>query len=831
MLPFTESAIAGLEEAIGRCPPNEVLQTGGVLETLSRTDTVGDWSDIWPAYDKDASAVLAGALDGHSYRSGQALDGVDVSEDLLSAFYLLKWISDTYEIEDLTPGAFALALVANPEAGAARELEQFGGLTHEELLSLIQSDLLGVELEDFQEYLNNGVLSEFYEIDAPLPRLGIFSRAVGAVFGIVVAWLTIRAGLGPVVAGAGLALGMLFLAGQLLWHSYPHIQVHEVFDLRWSLAQFKNPSRIVLLCFLVLLFVVVAPTPKGLGRLFLPGMGIIALFVSSLIFVAGLYLVPLEGETSRSALSKIWRRLARYGVPIGTFLFGLAVLPVAWLAQQGLLSITSTFYGPPHKTSLQLRAAIGRWIRDTLDRATFGASLTHLYWPLLIAGACACSFYFLSLSSRLVLSLNRRVHKRSVKFNWWSLVLSLSLGLFIVLAAFSYKGGLSHSRSAWLDRQYTVACPGLASEPFPIDLHAGTGHRLVPTTGEQVDVQLDDIGNNFSFGDLTGDDRPEVAIIITCRSPRSAIVTNEIQVFGDRGRTPKFVARLVPPFNFSPFPPIFDGSKKGGVFRIDDKILEASVTAHAPWDCLTCASIHRTISWRWDRDRFVSKGAEYIGSVPQPPLAVCPASSFCLAHIEADLDGDHRPDHIGLYVDRNNNKIARAMLASGVSSRLLLTEKDLSDVTRAPLEAIGVTDADGDGRDEAIVRTGKGGNTFYPVGILRIDGNRLVLVGESRRGQPASFTVSGGLFHGAGFRCGPMGRDGRRRLTVTEIRRIDSSAPIRGSTWAWRARQYKWNGSALMFERAERGSIVLGENADLSDSRLKSYYGIRCRHK
>jgi hypothetical protein len=75
-----------------------------------------------------------------------------------------------------------------------------------------------------------------------------------------------------------------------------------------------------------------------------------------------------------------------------------------------------------------------------------------------------------------------------------------------------------------------------------------------------------------------------------------------------------------------------------------------------------------------------------------------------------------------------------------------------------------------------------------------------------------------------------MGRDGRRRLTVTEIRRIDS-APIDGSTWAWKARQYKWNGSALIFERAERGSIVLGENADLSDSRLKSYYGIRCRYK
>jgi hypothetical protein len=86
------------------------------------------------------------------------------------------------------------------------------------------------------------------------------------------------------------------------------------------------------------------------------------------------------------------------------------------------------------------------------------------------------------------------------------------------------------------------------------------------------------------------------------------------------------------------------------------------------------------------------------------------------------LDGDRSPDQLGLYVD-GGVKAARAVLATGRTSTLELAQRDIASLNRTPLEAIGVVDADGDGRDEAIIRTGKGGNIFYPAAILKFDGS------------------------------------------------------------------------------------------------------------
>ncbi len=215
-----------------------------------------------------------------------------------------------------------------------------------------------------------------------------------------------------------------------------------------------------------------------------------------------------------------------------------------------------------------------------------------------------------------------------------------------------------------------------------------------------------------------------------------------------------------------------------------------------------------------------------LNAPPLPPP--CPRGSTCLAEMTADLDGDRRPDRIGLFVD-GGAKRAQAVLATGQTTTLQVTQSDIPSLNRTPLDAIGVVDVDGDGREEAIIRTGKGGNTFYPVGILKLDGDRLMLVGEPQGTEADSFMVDGGVAKGAGFRCGPRGPDGVLRLTVNSVQRQFTNASPDPGAWAWETRQYRWVGAKIQFEKVERGTVVAGPNASpASDSRLAAYYGVHC---
>ena len=210
----------------------------------------------------------------------------------------------------------------------------------------------------------------------------------------------------------------------------------------------------------------------------------------------------------------------------------------------------------------------------------------------------------------------------------------------------------------------------------------------------------------------------------------------------------------------------------------------------------------------------------------EPPTEPCPSGAECLAIMKADLDGDHRPDRIGLYLEQGR-KVARAVLANGRASELEIRERDIPDLARPAPDPIGVVDADGDGREEAIIATGKGGNTFYPVGILKLDGTRLVLVGEEQPDGPPSFLVDTGLFHGAGFRCGPTGADGKPRLTATRIehRYTEPDAGL----WDWETRRYRWEGAALVLEKKETGTVqAVPETSGAEDPRTGAYYGIQC---
>lgn len=217
--------------------------------------------------------------------------------------------------------------------------------------------------------------------------------------------------------------------------------------------------------------------------------------------------------------------------------------------------------------------------------------------------------------------------------------------------------------------------------------------------------------------------------------------------------------------------------------------------------------------------------AEFVRGLPWPSPP-CPEGSECIAEMTADLDGDKRPDRIGLYLT-GEDKFARAVLATGDASTLALPDGSGGAIGAPVLAVEGVADVDADGRDEAFIRTNSGGNTFWPVGLLKLDGKRLLLLGEPSESDGTSFLVDVGLYHKAGFRCGPAGSDGVPRITATEVvvESPSESDPVtEENVWMWKTREYRWQGAGIVLERSDEGRIT----GPPDDPRLFQYAGINC---
>ncbi len=160
----------------------------------------------------------------------------------------------------------------------------------------------------------------------------------------------------------------------------------------------------------------------------------------------------------------------------------------------------------------------------------------------------------------------------------------------------------------WASRSYMVACPGIAPQSFSVVMHNGVGHGAAQNGFPQgFDVGVGGTGA-FASGDLTGDGQPEVAVVVGCHPTGSSpgYATNEVQVFTGTTNGPRMLERLTPPFPASGlgnFPPVFGGYNP--VFDIRNGNLITSIEAWAPGDCHACASIFRTVSWRWNGQRFI----------------------------------------------------------------------------------------------------------------------------------------------------------------------------------------------------------------------------------
>ena len=164
----------------------------------------------------------------------------------------------------------------------------------------------------------------------------------------------------------------------------------------------------------------------------------------------------------------------------------------------------------------------------------------------------------------------------------------------------------------------------------------------------------------------------------------------------------------------------------------------------------------------------------------------CPGD--CVGRATADVDGDGRPDNIGLSAtpplsgdataDKPSQLVLRVVFANG-----RVAEYD--DTAEWDASLIGAADVNGDGRAEIFYFNNTGAN-LHSGYILRWDGSKLVAV-QGPDGKPFNTFARGYALGGAGFRC-----SGSSFITMT----IDDNGPPDG----WNATQttYHWNGNQLV---------------------------------
>ena len=166
---LSEVVIAAFQLAAKERPPGFPLATGRVLAALSRVDIANDWQRISLYTGDPLQMGLAEALDD-PYRTDPATsrparpiggwedgvralnslprwEGVPISERLAVALALVGRVCDAYRLGPAPSGAMALALVADPDNGAARVLLRSSSIAHGKMLGLIQADLLHTHLE------------------------------------------------------------------------------------------------------------------------------------------------------------------------------------------------------------------------------------------------------------------------------------------------------------------------------------------------------------------------------------------------------------------------------------------------------------------------------------------------------------------------------------------------------------------------------------------------------------------------------------------------------------------------------------------------------------
>ena len=184
---FGETVIAALRLAAAERPTGAPLTTGRVLSALARVDMTNDWQRIWLHTGDPVLTDVANAPDPadaplsrswpQAVRDCPQWEGVPVSGCLACALTLLKRICARYRLVPAPSSAMALALLADPASGAMRALRRPGGISHEGILELIQSDLLDTILNGVGDLIaaSNSMAGNGQAVTPPVPNPAVAS--------------------------------------------------------------------------------------------------------------------------------------------------------------------------------------------------------------------------------------------------------------------------------------------------------------------------------------------------------------------------------------------------------------------------------------------------------------------------------------------------------------------------------------------------------------------------------------------------------------------------------------------------------------------------------
>jgi hypothetical protein len=146
---------AALNLASREVGPGRLLNTGLLMSALERADTSGRWDRVWLATGRADAGALASLADPDDEPrlvapAGARWAGMRLSPALAASVALLREMVNDYDMEPVQPGAVALALVSEPTSAVVTTLLEGGELSYSELLDMVQDELLGTRLQDFE---------------------------------------------------------------------------------------------------------------------------------------------------------------------------------------------------------------------------------------------------------------------------------------------------------------------------------------------------------------------------------------------------------------------------------------------------------------------------------------------------------------------------------------------------------------------------------------------------------------------------------------------------------------------------------------------------------
>ncbi|MEV6850696.1 hypothetical protein, partial [Actinoplanes sp. NPDC051411] len=166
---LSEAANSAIRLAASRLPPGRPLSTAAVFATLPGIDHGAGWERLWLATGEPAGLRLSEEPDPGTAAPAY-WEGVPLTGELAAALRLVEELSEAYGMRPAPVGLLAVALVADPGAGAARVLTR-PGLAHADLLELVQSEILGGSLEGLETH-RPAAATPSIEAPATVPATG-----------------------------------------------------------------------------------------------------------------------------------------------------------------------------------------------------------------------------------------------------------------------------------------------------------------------------------------------------------------------------------------------------------------------------------------------------------------------------------------------------------------------------------------------------------------------------------------------------------------------------------------------------------------------------------